>query len=118
MGKPITLQLDHINGINNDNRIENLRFICPNCHSQTHNYSGKKTRGTTKIKYTYITKKKKCIDCGVDISRNATRCKPCNDASITKRPDKDELLKVMQDNNFNFSAVGKVFNVSGTTVNK
>ena len=34
-GKPISLQLDHINGVNNDNRRENLRFLCPNCHSQT-----------------------------------------------------------------------------------
>ena len=34
-GKPLTLQLDHINGVNKDNRIENLRFMCPNCHSQT-----------------------------------------------------------------------------------
>jgi hypothetical protein len=41
MGKPITLHLDHINGVNNDNRIENLRFLCPNCHSQTETYSGK-----------------------------------------------------------------------------
>lgn len=34
----INLHLDHINGINNDNRIENLRFLCPNCHSQTKTY--------------------------------------------------------------------------------
>lgn len=40
-GKPLSLQLDHINGINNDHRIENLRFICPNCHSQTETYAGK-----------------------------------------------------------------------------
>lgn len=38
---PLSLQLDHINGINNDNRLENLRFICPNCHSQTDTFSGK-----------------------------------------------------------------------------
>ena len=38
---PISLQLDHINGINNDHRIENLRFLCPNCHSQTETYAGK-----------------------------------------------------------------------------
>lgn len=41
LGKPITLQLDHINGVNNDNRIQNLRFLCPNCHSQTDTHSGK-----------------------------------------------------------------------------
>lgn len=43
-GKPITLQLEHINGISNDNRIENLCFLCPNCHSQTHTYAGKNVR--------------------------------------------------------------------------
>lgn len=40
-GKPLVLQLDHINGINNDHRLENLRFLCPNCHSQTLTFSGR-----------------------------------------------------------------------------
>ena len=44
LGKPISLQLDHINGVNNDNRIENLRLLCPNCHSQTDTYAGKKLK--------------------------------------------------------------------------
>lgn len=39
--KKLILQLDHINGINTDHRLENLRFLCPNCHSQTETYGGK-----------------------------------------------------------------------------
>jgi Zn finger protein HypA/HybF involved in hydrogenase expression len=42
-GEPLTIELDHINGINNDNRPENLRWLCPNCHSQTPTHkNGKK----------------------------------------------------------------------------
>tara|TARA_R100001244_G_scaffold25113_2_gene25451 strand:+ start:106205 stop:106768 length:564 start_codon:yes stop_codon:yes gene_type:complete len=40
-GKPLILQIDHINGKNNDNRLENLRWLCPNCHSQTKTFSRK-----------------------------------------------------------------------------
>lgn len=41
-GQPITLQLHHINGKHTDNRLENLQLLCPNCHSQTHNYCKQK----------------------------------------------------------------------------
>lgn len=43
-GETLSLQIDHINGVNTDNRIENLRLMCPNCHSQTSNFSGRKKR--------------------------------------------------------------------------
>lgn len=40
-GRELSLQLDHINGVHDDHRIENLRLLCPNCHSQTSTFSGK-----------------------------------------------------------------------------
>lgn len=48
-GKPISLQLHHINGIHNDNRLSNLQLLCPNCHSQTDNF-GTKGKGTVIIR--------------------------------------------------------------------
>lgn len=41
MGRPLAMVLDHVNGVPNDNRIENLRMLCPNCNSQTATYCAK-----------------------------------------------------------------------------
>jgi hypothetical protein len=69
-GKPLTLQLDHINGDHYDNRIENLRLICPNCHSQTDTYTGRNVK-----KY----EDKVCQDCKKQIKKDSTteRCAEC-----------------------------------------
>ena len=41
LGKPLSLQLHHLNGQGDDNRLTNLRLLCPNCHSQTENFGGR-----------------------------------------------------------------------------
>lgn len=43
-GKKLTIQVDHINGDNKDHRESNLRFLCPNCHSQTSTFTWKNTK--------------------------------------------------------------------------
>lgn len=40
-GKPLSLHLDHKDGDNQNHRLENLRLLCPNCHSQTPTYGGR-----------------------------------------------------------------------------
>jgi hypothetical protein len=40
--KELSLDLDHINGVNDDHRKDNLRYLCPNCHSQTKTFRNKK----------------------------------------------------------------------------
>jgi Zn finger protein HypA/HybF involved in hydrogenase expression len=41
-GQPITIELDHIDGNRNNHSLENLKMLCPNCHSQTSTFRGKK----------------------------------------------------------------------------
>lgn len=48
--KPIILQLDHIDGNNQNNEISNLKIICPNCHTQTKTFSGRNIKSYSKNK--------------------------------------------------------------------
>lgn len=43
-GSPLTMILDHINGDKHDNRVENLRWICPNCNSQLPTFAGRNSQ--------------------------------------------------------------------------
>lgn len=44
MGKPVPIELDHIDGDHYNNDIDNLRIVCPNCHAQTDTHAGKNTK--------------------------------------------------------------------------
>lgn len=47
-GKPMTLHVDHIDGDPSDCRRQNLRFLCPNCHSQTATWAGSNRAATAR----------------------------------------------------------------------
>ena len=49
LGEPINLEIHHIDGNHNNNELENIQLLCPNCHSYTDNYCGKNIN-TGKIK--------------------------------------------------------------------
>lgn len=72
LGRPLSLQLDHKNGIHNDNRIENLRWLCPNCHSQTSTYS--KTKGKLLL-FTERQPNVICDGCGTSFWRKPSTIK-------------------------------------------
>ena len=57
-GRPLVLQVDHVNGNRFDNRLENLRFMCPNCHTQTDNWGSvpRQPRVKAKVQRKYHSK--------------------------------------------------------------
>jgi hypothetical protein len=60
---PLTLQLHHINGVRNDNRLANLSLLCPNCHTQTKTFAGKNIKKKNEEQYTEQYTIKTCPTC-------------------------------------------------------
>ena len=112
LDKNITLHLDHINGINSDNRIENLRFLCPNCHSQTDTYCGKNAK---RVK----NKKPGCKSCDKEVkSFKSIKCKECSKYREFKIqwPTNIELLKELETKSY--SQLGRELGVSDNAIRK
>ena len=111
-GKTLTLQLDHINGDHFDNRLENLRILCPNCHSQTETFS--KSNKNRKALHYY------CQDCGIEIYRGAQYCKQCinnHRKEIKNWPDKDTLLQELISGK-SFVQIAKQYGASDNALRK
>lgn len=86
-GKKIVLQLEHKNGKNKDNRLENLCLLCPNCHSQTKTFAGKNCVKSLQ---------NKCLECDTSISKKALRCVCC--ANVLNRQQPSTKPKIYTNN--------------------
>ena len=111
-GEEIPLELHHIDGNHFNNDLDNLQLLCPNCHSFTDNFRGKRNKKNKT--------ERKCIECGKEISRwsNSGLCSDCTKKKQRKveRPSLEELEMLLSNNSY--VAVGKMFNVSDNTIRK
>lgn len=109
MGKKIVLQLEHKNGNNRDNRLENLCFLCPNCHSQTETYAGKNNK---------MKKSRICANCKSPTKGNGKICLNCVYKNQPKKfsVTKQELENLVKE--YPFTTIGKKFGVSDNAIRK
>ena len=117
-GKPLSLHLDHINGDPTDNRLENLRLLCPNCHSQTDTYCGRSKRIPAVP----------CSTCGKPLYNRKGKtglCKACFDSTLAEprpearkcvRPSKKVLAELIRSTPM--TTIGKKYGVSDNAVRK
>lgn len=96
-GKKMSLILDHKNGIHNDNRLENLRIVCPNCNATLDTHCGKNIKKDIKVKINNR------------IEYNVKR-------RTVERPSLDELKKEIE--LLGLEGTGRKYNVTGNSIKK
>jgi predicted small metal-binding protein len=121
-GRPMTLILDHINGVNNDNRLHNLRIVCPNCAATLETHCGRANR---------IERERECLRCGAAFRpRNASH-RYCSHACGVRHPgpteprperrkvDRPPYARLKREvGAMGWSAVGRRYGVSDNAVRK
>jgi ferredoxin len=123
-GGRMALVLDHINGVPDDNRLENLRIVCPNCAATFETHCGRKNQVTlqerrcARCSATFVPRtptQRYCSHaCG---TRHANRRRgPQPDARKVVRPSYEQLVRDLAESNF--SAVGRRYGVSDNAVRK
>ena len=121
--KDLSLQLDHINGNHNDHRIKNLRFLCPNCHSQTDTYGSKNGIGK------YIIKKVNkdvsiCLECNKEFVKRSSKQRFCSEKCAhahrrkVEHPSYEQLLSDIKELNNNMCAIGRKYGVTDNAIRK
>lgn len=112
-GKLLRMQLHHIDGNSKNNNLENIKVVCPNCHSQTTNYKNKKIANGKKEEY-------RCVVCGRKLKTNcATKmCLYCSCKNKRKvnRPPYEELLTDVQ--TLGYRGTGRKHGVSDNAIRK
>lgn len=116
-GKPINMQIDHINGVADDHRLENLRMVCANCHSQTDTYAGKNTEKAIRVSSIDKMSRSERPEGGlIPSSRTDWRFRPRLNKRKVIRPSAEELYKLLW--SLPTQQIAKQFGVSDKAIEK
>lgn len=116
-GKKISLILDHINGVNNDHRLENLRIVCPNCAATLDTHCGKNTRKYCPVCGESVKSENK-VFCSIECSSKAKKGRVFDDPKLRKiiRPQYSSLIEDVK--TIGYSGTGRKYGVSDNAIRK